>query len=114
MSRFQLQGDGNVSIGCPVFVPVSFCISFKAVSYAGSSDLTSLAPVETLRSWPILLTLVISGSIEHAIDLQDVAVTVVSSELVPRPVEAQNQLSRPPSRLIAGVGVSHDRWSCRA
>lgn len=46
-----------------------------------------------LRPWA-RLTLVVGCSVEHAEDLQDVAVAIVALELVSGAVEAQDQLPR--------------------
>lgn len=48
------------------------------------------------------MKLVRRGSVEHAEDLQDVAITVIAMELVPCPVEAQHQLAGS-APAVAGV-----------
>lgn len=113
-SRCQLK-SGMVS------EPSYFHVYGFAVSYAGSSDLAWLAAGS---NYPVALygrvlagsrlTLIIGGSVKHAVYFQDVAIAIVSSELVSSPVETQHELAGPAPRLVAGVLVSHGGGCCWA
>lgn len=100
-------------------MPASFrqyhCLTYPFLgrAYADSSGLQS--PLATghwcgHQAWAAL-TLMFVVPVKHPVNLQDVAVAIVPTELVPRSIKAKDNLSGP--TMSTGLLLPHDAWLSR-
>ena len=62
----------------------------------------------------VVVVLIVSSAVQHTEDLEDIAVAIVAMEFVASPVEAQNELSRPPAEFDILAIPSRRFWDIAA